>query len=197
MVELFTTRLITTWNDLADKFMMKYFTPTKNTKLWNEITSFRQLEDENLYEAWERFNELFRRCLHHGIPYCIQFETFYNGLNPSTRLMVDTSTNGALLSKSYNEAYEILERIANNNYQWPSPRQIVSRGAAGIHNVDAFTVLSAQVTSLTNMMKAMTTALSNDNQVADVSCLYCREGHLFDNCLRKSTSVNYVGNSNR
>ena len=30
--------------------------------------------------------------------------------------MVDALANEALLSKSYNEAYEILERIANNNY---------------------------------------------------------------------------------
>ena len=46
------------------------------------------------------------------------------GLNPSTKLMVNASANRALLSKSYNEAYEILERIANNNYQWPSTRQV-------------------------------------------------------------------------
>ena len=38
--------------------------------------------------------------------------------------MVDASANMALLSKSYNEAYEILERIANNNYQCPSTRQL-------------------------------------------------------------------------
>ncbi len=56
------------------------------------------------------------RCPHHGIPYCIQLETFYNGHNPSTRLRVDASTNKVLLSKSYNETYEILEKIANNNY---------------------------------------------------------------------------------
>ena len=31
---------ITTWNDLADKFLIKYFPPTKNAKLQNEITSF-------------------------------------------------------------------------------------------------------------------------------------------------------------
>ena len=31
---------ITTWNELADKFLMKYFPPTKNAKLRNEITSF-------------------------------------------------------------------------------------------------------------------------------------------------------------
>ena len=39
---------ITTWNDLTDKFLMKYFPPTKNTKLRNEITYFHQLEDESL-----------------------------------------------------------------------------------------------------------------------------------------------------
>ena len=72
--------------------------------------------------------------------------------------MVDASANGALLSKSYTEAYEILERIANNNYQWPSTRQPAAKGSAGVHNIDAITALSAQVTSLTNMVKAMTSA---------------------------------------
>ena len=106
------------WKDLAKKFLMKYFPPTKNAKLRNEITSFHQLEDESLYNVWEIFKDLLRRYLHHDIPYCIQMETFYNGLYPSARLMVDASANRALLSKSYNEAHEILERIANNNYQW-------------------------------------------------------------------------------
>ncbi|KAH9780391.1 hypothetical protein KPL71_008059 [Citrus sinensis] len=182
---------ITTWNELADKFLMKYFPPIKNTKLRNEITSFHQLEDESLYEAWERFKELLRRCPHHGIPCCIQLETFYNGLNPSTRLIVDASTNGALLSKSYTEAYEILERIANNNYQWPSARQPATRGSAGVHNIDAITALSAQVTSLTNMVKAMTSAPATVKQVAELSCVYCGEEHDFDNCPGNSASVNY------
>ena len=42
---------ITTWNDLVDKFLMKYFPPTKNAKLRNEIIFFHQLEDESLYDA--------------------------------------------------------------------------------------------------------------------------------------------------
>ena len=58
------------YNDLADKFLMKYFPLTKNAKLWNEIISFHQLEDESLYEAWERFKEFLRRCPHHGIRCC-------------------------------------------------------------------------------------------------------------------------------
>lgn len=85
---------ITAWNDLADKFLMKYFLPTKNRKLRNEIKSFHQLEDESLYDAWERFKELLRKYHHHGIPYCMQLETFYNGLNPNIRLMVDAQQMG-------------------------------------------------------------------------------------------------------
>ena len=111
--------------------------------------------------------------------------------------MVDASANGALLSKSYTEAYEILERIANNNYQWPSTRQPVARGAAGVHNIDAITVLSAQVTSLTNMVKTMTSAPIAVKQVVELSCVYCGEEHDFDNCLRNPALVNYVGNFNR
>ena len=57
--------------------------------------------------------------------------------------MVDASANGALLSKFYTEAYEILERIANNNYQWPSTRQTTVRGAAWVHNIYAIMALSA------------------------------------------------------
>ncbi|KAH9802981.1 hypothetical protein KPL71_001600 [Citrus sinensis] len=183
---------ITIWNELADQFLMKYFSPTKNAKLRNEITSFHQLEDKSLYEAWERFKELIRRCPHHGIPCCIQLETFYNGLNPSTRLKVDASANGALLSKSYTEAYEILERIANNNYQWPSARQPAARGSTWVHNINAITALSAQVTLLTNMVKALTSALAIVKQVVELSCVYCGEGHDFDNCLGNPASVNYV-----
>lgn len=91
---------ISTWQELAEKFLMKYFLPSKNAKLRSEITAFQQMDDESLYEAWERYKELLRKCPHHGIPHCIQLETFYNGLNAYTRMVVDASANGALLSKS-------------------------------------------------------------------------------------------------
>ena len=67
--------------------------------------------------------------------------------------MVNASGNRAFLSKSYNKGYEILERIAINNYQWPSTRQAAVRGAVGVHDVDILTALSSQVTSLKNMVK--------------------------------------------
>ncbi|KAA3467022.1 bromodomain-containing protein [Gossypium australe] len=66
-------------------------------------------------------------------------------------MVVDASANGVLLSKSYNEAYEIIERIANNNYQWPTNPEASGIRVVGIHEVDAFTSLAAQ---LENLLKA-------------------------------------------
>ena len=37
-------------------------------------------------------------------------------------MVVDASANKILLEKSYNEAYEILERIAKNDYPYPTTR---------------------------------------------------------------------------
>ena len=47
---------------------------------------------------------------------------FYNGVNAPTRMLLDASTNGTLLDKSPDEAFDILDRIAMNDYQFPSTR---------------------------------------------------------------------------
>ncbi|KAG8501049.1 hypothetical protein CXB51_003148 [Gossypium anomalum] len=157
------------------------------------------MDDESLYEAWERFKELLRKCPHHGIPHCIQLETFYNGLNTQTRMVVDASANGAILSKSYNEAYEIIERIASNSYQWPTNRATSGRRVAGIHEVDAFTSLASQVSSISSMLKNLTTNGSNSftaqppNQYENIACVYCGEGHVFEECPSNPESMYYIG----
>ncbi|XP_060960154.1 uncharacterized protein LOC133030995 [Cannabis sativa] len=188
------------WNDLAEKFLRKYFPPTRNAKFRSEIMSFQQLEDETTSDAWERFKELLRKCPHHGIPHCIQLETFYNGLNAASRMVLDASANGAILSKSYNEAFEILERIASNNYQWSTNRAPTSRKVAGVLEVDALTALTAQMASMTNILKNMNMGGSVQPaaaiQRAEISCVYCGDGHTFENCPSNPASVCYVGNQN-
>jgi len=59
---------ITTWEALSKDFLSKYFPSGKTAKLRAEITSFTQQDDESLYETCERFNDLQRQCLHHGVP---------------------------------------------------------------------------------------------------------------------------------
>ncbi|XP_062080518.1 uncharacterized protein LOC133785283 [Humulus lupulus] len=60
--------------------------------------------------------------------------------------------------------------------------------------------MTAQVSSMTNLLKNMSlgemvqpTAMG---QVANVSCIYCGDGHAFESCPSNPASVCYVGNQN-
>ena len=71
---------ITTWDQLKQAFLHKYFPPHKSAKFRNEITTFKQSGSEIIYLAWERFKELQRQCPHHGLPEWMIPQIFYNGL---------------------------------------------------------------------------------------------------------------------
>ena len=116
------------------------------------------MDDEVVPSAWERFKELLRKCPHHGIPYCIQLETFYNGLDTNARQILDATAWGAFTSSTYNDAHAILEKISNNNGQWSDSRAIVPRKTAGILEVDPYAALTAQLASMANMIKNMSAA---------------------------------------
>nr|GEZ54518.1 reverse transcriptase domain-containing protein [Tanacetum cinerariifolium] len=46
---------IHTFQEMASKFLSKYFPPSMMTKLRNDISNVRQLSDESLFEAWGRY----------------------------------------------------------------------------------------------------------------------------------------------
>ena len=49
--------------------------------------------------------------------------------------MLDAFARGALLNKSYAEAYELIESIAANSYQWPTSRLNSTKKVAGVHEL--------------------------------------------------------------
>ena len=88
--------------------------------------------------------------------------------------------------------------MAQNNYQWPTERANVARRVAGVYELDLLTSLSAQVSTLTNMVKTMgMTQGAQSLQLAAISCVYCGEGHVFDQCPSNPESACYVGNYQR
>ena len=144
---------IDSWNSLAEKVLIKYFPTTRNTRFRNEIVAFQTFEDETSSEAWERFKEMLRKCPHYGSPHFIQMETFYNGLNIAIKQVVDGSANRAILSKTSNEAYEILERITSNNCQWADVRSNLGKKTRGVLEVEALSFINAQLTLMTNILQ--------------------------------------------
>ena len=122
---------ITSWKDLVQKFLTKFFPPVKIAQLVQEINTFKQLKGENLVEAWDRFHELLRRCPHHRLTRWMQVHTFYNGLRDATSTVIDASTGGALMKKTTDQPNEILEDAATNTNQWPRERTTSVKAVGG------------------------------------------------------------------
>ncbi|KAI3730012.1 hypothetical protein L6452_18688 [Arctium lappa] len=80
--------------------------------------------------AWDRYKELLRKC-----PY-MALHTVY------------TST--------YNEGYEILEKISINIGQWSDPRAVVPRKTIGVHKVDDYKSLTTQLANMASLIKNLT-----------------------------------------
>ncbi|KAL4376918.1 hypothetical protein GQ457_02G026120 [Hibiscus cannabinus] len=118
------------WTQLCRGFLAKFSYTNMTDHLINQITSFRQEDDEAMHEAWERYRDLFRRCPMHGLPEWTQVSIFYNSVNTPTRMMLDASANGTLLDKPPRESLEILEKLAQNDYQHPTSRRGNTRGTA-------------------------------------------------------------------
>ena len=52
----------TSLQDMAEKFLAKFVPPVKIAQLKSEIGQFKQNDFKSLYEAWERYKDLIRRC---------------------------------------------------------------------------------------------------------------------------------------
>ena len=144
---------ITSWDDLSNKFLARFFPPAKVAKLRIDISSFYQYEGESSNEEWERFKDLLRKCPHHSFTKWMQVYHFYNGLSRPTRTLIDASAGGAIMGKNEVEAYQILENIALNDCQWPVER-VVPKKPDGVFDLDMFTHLSAQVSTLSKQLQA-------------------------------------------
>ena len=95
----------------------------------NEIVGFRQLEQESLAEAWERFQDLLRRCPYHGVEKGQVVQHLYSGLSSQNRMTIDAACGGTILKKGADEAYNIIEDMASNHYQIHGDRHVVKKSA--------------------------------------------------------------------
>ena len=69
---------------------------------------------------------------------------------------------------------------------------------AGVHELDAMTTLTAQVSSLTNMIKSISIPTETQSlQPIQVACVYFGEEYLYTNCFVNPESANFVGNYNK
>jgi len=109
---------ITTWDQLTQKFLNKYFPPGKAAKIRVEITNFSQFEEESLHEAWERLQDKRRSCPHHGFEKWQILEILYNGLSSQNRGVIHSACGGSMLNKEPEEVYNLVAEITADSAQW-------------------------------------------------------------------------------
>lgn len=120
--------------------------------------------------------------------------------------MLDASSGGAFIFKSYEEGYKFIGSITTNTYQWPVTRFVVvstQKKPIGVHEVTKTTTLATQVAHIHQMMKNIvmspdvpaTESVKVVTDASKVACVYYGGAHLFEYCSANPVSVNYVGNN--
>ncbi|GJS66241.1 reverse transcriptase domain-containing protein [Tanacetum coccineum] len=102
---------ITSWNEMREAFISRYFSPSKFKWLLNEIHNFHQLDNETLDEAW---------------------------IHDPTQGILDTG--GIFLYNTPNEAFQILEDKVLLKLDFSGEFQISSKTvvSAGGSNIDSY-----------------------------------------------------------
>jgi hypothetical protein len=58
---------VSIWEKCSNAFLAKFFPLGKTNALWNKISTFQQLMDETIAEAWEHLQDYISACPHHSM----------------------------------------------------------------------------------------------------------------------------------
>ncbi|GKC28289.1 reverse transcriptase domain-containing protein [Tanacetum coccineum] len=104
--------------EMASKFLSKYFPPSMVTKLRNDISNFRQLPDESLFEVWECYKLLIDRCPNHNMLPVTQIDMFYNRLILRHHDTINAAAGGTFMKRRPEECYDLIENMTAHHNDW-------------------------------------------------------------------------------
>ncbi|XP_060190996.1 uncharacterized protein LOC132620349 [Lycium barbarum] len=124
---------ITTWEELTEAFLKKFFPPSRMLQLRDEINNFRQLPDEALHETWTRFKKKVKSCPKHGLPDGVLLQTFYRSLDAVNKSVANNIAEGSLMDNSYATVCELLDKLTETNEAWHTRDSEVGGGSSSKH----------------------------------------------------------------
>ncbi|GJS10894.1 reverse transcriptase domain-containing protein [Tanacetum coccineum] len=175
--------------DDQQKFINKFFPPSKTTNLRNEITRFQQRFDETFYEAWDRFNDLLRACPHHGFSELHQLDTFYNALNSNDQDSLNSAAGGNFLDKMPRDCLRIIE--SKSKVQNSRNKPVVAKVSSSTSTPG----ISSEVAELKDMVKALLLDKKNQSpaptpvKAVEESCVTCGGAHSYQTCPATTGNV--------
>ena len=193
---------ITTWTQLRDAFVSRFFPPGLARKLLRDIQGFKQEEGEQLVEAWKRLKEMIRKCHGNGLNKGDIVEIFFYGLNKSSQKDLDLAGGGNFLYKSTNDAYKMMEDMVeaslarDGDEKDKKMRRTVANIESSVESevISELKALSNRFTRLENRFSAMDKEL---NAIAN-GCDNCFGPHYTEECDQVEVKeANYITNQYR
>jgi hypothetical protein len=185
--------VVSTWEKCFNTFLTKFFPLGKTNALQNKISTFQQLMDETIAEAWEHLQDYISACPHHSMEEWFIIQTFYHGLIRTTREHIDAAAGGSFFALSIQEARKLIEKMASNQ-SWDDER--TPSYTRKVHQLKEVELLTAKIDLL--MKKLENLDLDHLKMVnARVTCEECGEtGHMGVICPTVCQDANFVGRSN-
>ena len=106
----------TSWTEMEEEFLRKYYFVGKTTSVQTAIREFTQGTSETFHEACERLRDLTGECPHHGVSNHELMQIFYDGLGPQDRYLLDAASGGTFMSKYEDHTMELIETVAKNSH---------------------------------------------------------------------------------
>src|SRR3954469_19390378 len=126
---------IDSWDKCKDAFIGKYYPPAKIIQLRSNIMNFRQLDNEHDAQAWERMKYLVKNCPTHGLTTWMVIQTFYAGLNFTSRNLLDSVVGGTFMSTTLGAATKLLDEMMLNYSQWHGERSPTGKKVNSIEEI--------------------------------------------------------------
>ncbi|XP_015163283.1 uncharacterized protein [Solanum tuberosum] len=196
---------ITTLDDLAKKFLSRFF-PSKNTAwLRSEKLCFKQNQGEDMYQTWAHFKQMLNAWLHHMQTNEVLAHTFFEGLDYNACVLLNSAAGGQALAKTFEELFDLINRLSEGNpgYEREMPRTTTQK-VVGILDVDQATTINAKLDAMQHNIamhfKQMDLNHAPRNVVQQATNWYrvCGSGaHETEQCKANPDSINYVGNAQR
>ena len=140
---------IDSWNKCKDAFIGKYYPPAKIISLRSDIMKFRQYDNEHVAQAWERMKSMVKNCPTHGLTTWMIIQTFYAGLNFSSRNLLDSAAGGTFMSLTLGNATKLLDNMMINYSEWHTERAPQGKK---VNSVEEVSSLSDKIDTIMSML---------------------------------------------
>jgi hypothetical protein len=112
---------VSTWGKGSNAFLTKFFPLGKTNALQNKISTFQQLMDKTIAEAWEHLQDYISACPHHGMEEWFIIQSFYHGLIRTAHEHMNATSGGSFFALGIMKDRKLIEKMASNQ-SWDDER---------------------------------------------------------------------------